>query len=163
LLIQHFRELGFLPTYSFPVNSVQLEVLSGDRPDQFHRPWEMTSCLCGMRDSGISEYAPGAQVIAAGRVWESYGIGQYPKHFMPTRYYRECPECRHVETAEARADFDGACPKCSRVYSDNSGPARSSSRKSFVTCSDKPNGQDPGLTRLRPATCAGGAAVERCG
>lgn len=40
LLLQHFPRLGFLPTYSFPVNSVQLEVLSGDRPDRFRRPWE---------------------------------------------------------------------------------------------------------------------------
>ena len=105
-----------------------------------------------MRDArlGISEYAPGAQVIAAGRVWESYGIGQYPKHFMPTRYYRECPECRHVETAEERTDFDSACPKCSRVIPGTAARAFIEP-KSFVTCSDKPNGQDPGLTRLRPA------------
>jgi superfamily II DNA or RNA helicase len=150
LLIQHFPRLGFLPTYSFPINSVQLEVLSGDRPNQFRRPWEEDILLVRDARLGISEYAPGAQVIAAGRVWESYGIGQYPKHFMPTRFYRECPECRHVETAEDRSDFDGACPKCSRII-----PATASRAfiepKSFVTCSDKPNGQDPGLTRMRPA------------
>ncbi|MEI6076345.1 MAG: ankyrin repeat domain-containing protein, partial [Verrucomicrobiota bacterium] len=33
LIIQHFPRLGFLPTYSFPVNSVQLEVLSGNKPN----------------------------------------------------------------------------------------------------------------------------------
>ena len=150
LIIQHFPRLGFLPTYSFPVNSVQLEVLSGNKPNQFRRPWEEDILLVRDARLGISEYAPGAQVIAAGRVWESYGIGQYPKHFMPTRYYRECPECRHVETAEERADFDGACPKCSRVIPVTSARAFIEP-KSFVTCSDKPNGQDPGLTRLRPA------------
>lgn len=150
LLIQHFPRLGFLPTYSFPVNSVQLEVLSGDRPDIFRRPWEEDILLVRDARLGISEYAPGAQVIAAGRVWESYGIGQYPKHFMPTHYYRECPECRHVETTEDRADFDGACPKCSRVIPITAARAFIEP-KSFVTCSDKPNGQDPGLTRLRPA------------
>lgn len=151
LLIQHFPRLGFLPTYSFPVNSVQLEVLSGDLPDQFRRPWEEDILLVRDARLGISEYAPGAQVIAAGRVWDSYGIGQYPKHFMPTRYYRECPECRHVETAEDRTDFDGACPKCSRVIPGTAARAFIEP-KSFVTCSDKPNGQDPGLTRLRPAS-----------
>jgi ATP-dependent helicase YprA (DUF1998 family) len=150
LVLQHFPRLGFLPTYSFPVNSVQLEVLSGDRPDRFRRPWEEDILLVRDARLGISEYAPGAQVIAAGRVWESYGIGQYPKHFMPTRYYRECPECRHVETAEDRADFDGACPKCSQVVPITAARAFIEP-KSFVTCSDKPNGQDPGLTRLRPA------------
>jgi ATP-dependent helicase YprA (DUF1998 family) len=149
LLIQHFPRLGFLPTYSFPVDSVQLEVLASDRPNQFRRPWEGDILLVRDARLGISEYAPGAQVIAAGRVWESYGIGQYPKHFMPTRYYRECPECRHVETAEERAAFDGACPKCSRVIP-VTGVRAFIEPKSFVTCSDKPNGQDPSLTRLRP-------------
>jgi len=150
LLIQNFPRLGFLPTYSFPVNSVQLEVLSGDKQDRFRRPWEEDILLVRDARLGISEYAPGAQVIAAGRVWESYGIGQYPRHFMPTRYYRECPECRHVETAEDRADFDGMCPKCSRASLVTAARAFIEP-KSFVTCSDKPNGQDPGLTRLRPA------------
>ena len=150
LLIQHFPRLGFLPTYSFPVDSVQLEVLSGDQPNQFRRPWEEDILLVRDARLGISEYAPGAQVIAAGRVWESYGIGQYPRHFMPTRYYRECPDCRHVETAEDRTDFDGACPKCARVIPGTTARAFIEP-KSFVTCSDKPNGQDPGLTRLRPA------------
>lgn len=150
LLIQHFPRLGFLPTYSFPVNSVQLEVLSGDRSNQFRHPWDDDILLVRDARLGISEYAPGAQVIAAGRVWESYGIGQYPKHFMPTRYYRECPDCRHVETAEDRADFDGACPKCLRIIPMNEARAFIEP-KSFVTCSNKPNGQDPGLTRLRSA------------
>lgn len=150
LLIQHFPRLGFLPTYSFPVNSVQLEVLSGDRPDQYRRPWDEDILLIRDARLGISEYAPGAQVVAAGRVWESYGIGQYPKHFMPTRFYRECQDCHHVETAEDRSDFDGACSKCGRPSPGTSVRAFIEP-KSFVTCSDKPNGQDPGLTRLTPA------------
>jgi len=149
LLIQHFPRLGFLPTYSFPVNSVQLEVLSGDRQDKFRRPWEEDILLVRDARLGISEYAPGAQVVAAGRVWESYGIGQYPKHFMPTRYYRECPECRHVETAEDRSDFSGMCPKCSKAIPVTSVRAFIEP-KSFVTSTDKPNGKDPGLTRMRP-------------
>lgn len=148
LLIQHFPRLGFLPTYSFPVNSVQLEVLSGDRPNRQRQPWEEDILLVRDARLGISEYAPGAQVIAAGRVWESYGVGQYPKHFMPTRFYRECSECRHVETAEDRSDFASACPKCAHPTS-GSGIRAFIEPRSFVTCSDKPNGQDPGLTRLR--------------
>jgi ATP-dependent helicase YprA (DUF1998 family) len=150
LVIQNFPRLGFLPTYSFPVNSVQLEVLSGDRQDRSRRPWEEDILLVRDARLGISEYAPGAQVIAAGRVWESYGIGQYPRHFMPTRYYRECPECRHVETAEDRSDFNGMCPKCSGNIPVTAARAFIEP-KSFVTCSDRPTGQDPGLTRLRPA------------
>lgn len=149
LMIQHFPRLGFLPTYSFPVDSVQLEVLSGDRPGQ-NRPWEGDILLVRDARHGISEYAPGAQVVAAGRVWESYGVGQYPKHFMPTRFYRECSECHNVEIAEDRADFESVCPKCARIIPETTARAFIEP-KSFVTSSDKPNGQDPGLTRLRPA------------
>jgi ATP-dependent helicase YprA (DUF1998 family) len=149
LLISHFPRLGFLPTYSFPVNSVQLEVLQGDQPNKFGRPWEEEILLIRDARMGISEYAPGARVIAAGRVWESYGIGKYPRHFMPTRFYRECLNCHHVEIAEERKAFTPNCSKCRQLI------APSQLRpfiepKSFVTSSKKARGTDPGLTRLRP-------------
>jgi ATP-dependent helicase YprA (DUF1998 family) len=149
LLINHFPRLGFLPTYSFPVNSVQLEVLQGDQPNRFGKPWEEEILLLRDARMGISEYAPGAQVTAAGRVWESYGIGKYPRHFMPTRFYRECLKCHHVEIAEEREFFTSGCLKCRQPI------APSQIRpfiepKSFVTSSKKANGSDPGLTRLRP-------------
>lgn len=148
LVINQFPRLGFLPTYSFPVNSVQLEVLTEDRPGR-ENPWEKDIQLVRDARLGISEYAPGSQVIANGRVWESYGIGQYPKHFMPTRHYRECPQCRHVQIEMAREDFDAACPVCSHPIL----PTQIRSfiePKSLVTSSAEPNGRDPGLTRLRP-------------
>lgn len=148
LVINQFPRLGFLPTYSFPVNSVQLEVLTEDRPGH-QNPWDKDIQLVRDARLGISEYAPGSQVIANGRVWESYGIGQYPKHFMPTRHYRECPQCRHVQIEMAREDFDAACPVCSHPIL----PTQIRSfiePKSFVTSSAEPNGRDPGLTRLRP-------------
>jgi hypothetical protein len=149
LLVDYFPRLGFLPTYSFPVDSVQLEVLRSDRPEPFRRPWEEEILLLRDARMGISEYAPGAQVVANGRVWESYGIGQYPRHFMPTRFYRECPKCRHVETAEERHTLSPACPKCHHPI--GLGYMRPFIEpKSFVTSVAKPDGADPGLTRLRP-------------
>lgn len=54
-----------------------------------------------------------------------------------------------MEIAEDRADFESVCPKCSKII--NETPRAFIEPKSFVTSSDKPNGQDPGLTRLRPA------------
>jgi predicted nucleic acid-binding Zn-ribbon protein len=149
LLINQLPRLGFLPTYSFPVNSVQLEVLTGDRADRNERPWEKDIQLLRDARLGISEYAPGSQVIANGRVWESYGIGEYPRHFMPTRHYRECPNCRHVQTENAREDFNAGCPVCGHPVLPNQIRAYIEP-KSFVTSSSEPNGRDPGLTRLRP-------------
>ncbi len=153
-LITQFARLGFLPTYSFPVNSVQLEVLHGRgrNADRFRRPWEEDILLVRDAKTGISEYAPGAQVVAGGRIWESYGIGQYPQHFMPTRFYRECPACRHVEIAEDDHDFGGACPRCNAVLppGPSQRPRAFIEPKSFVTSSKNSDGADPGLTRLRP-------------
>jgi len=149
LLITHFPRLGFLPTYSFPVNSVQLEILQGDESHRSRRPWDEEILLVRDARMGISEYAPGAQVIADGRVWESYGIGQYPRHFMPTRFYRECPNCHHVEISEEKESFDSSCEKCSQVIA----PAQIRpfiEPRSFVTSTEKPHGADPGLTRLKP-------------
>jgi ATP-dependent helicase YprA (DUF1998 family) len=147
LLINQFPRLGFLPTYSFPVDSVQLEVLSVDRPQRNVPPWEQDIQLLRDARLGISEYAPGAQVIANGRVWTSYGIGEYPRHFMPTRYYRDCPGCGSLEIREDRG-FPGTCA-CGRAIR----PAEIRpfiEPKSFVTSSAEPNGTDPGLTRLHP-------------
>lgn len=44
----------------------------GDRQEKFRRPWEEDILLVRNARLGISEYAPGAQVVAAGRVtvWE---------------------------------------------------------------------------------------------
>ncbi len=148
LLMNYFPRLGFLPTYSFPVNSVQLEVLTGDRPQRNIPPWEQDIQLLRDARLGISEYAPGAQVIADGRVWTSYGIGEYPRHFMPTRFYRLCPQCHTVELQEARDAFPVACA-CG--HSIRPGEIRAFIEpKSFVTSSSEPNGKDPGLTRLKP-------------
>lgn len=148
LLINWLPRLGFIPSYTFPVNNVQLEVLTGDRPNMNHTPWEDDIQLLRDARMGIAEYAPGAQVIAAGRVWESYGIGHYPKHFMPTRYYRECQHCRHVEIAEAYEDFDTSCSSCGQLA--GKGQRAFIEPKSFVTFSGNHQGKDPGLTRLRP-------------
>jgi hypothetical protein len=100
-------------TYGFPVNSVQLEVLTEDR--QATRILGKDIQLVRDARLGISEYAPGSQVIANGRVWESYGIGQY-----------RSTSCRRGIIANVTAamcksrwlvSFDAACPVCSHRYS----------------------------------------------
>jgi len=148
LLISHLPRMGLIPSYSFPVNSVQLEVLQGSQPGPKQQPWEEDILLTRDARLGISEYAPGAEVVAAGRVWTSYGVGQYPKHFMPTQFYRECPICRHVEIQLAPDDFTGACEKCETPVTDR--PRAFIEPRSFVTSSAEPNGRDPGISRIKP-------------
>jgi hypothetical protein len=148
LLISHLPRLGLLPSYSFPVNSVQLEVLQGGRPNPNRRPWDEDILLTRDARLGISEYAPGAEVIAAGRLWTAYGVGQYPKHFMPTQHYRECATCRHVEIHLVPEDFTGACAKCEAPVTERL--RAFIEPKSFVTSSSEPNGRDPGISRIKP-------------
>jgi ATP-dependent helicase YprA (DUF1998 family) len=149
LVINQFPRLGLLPSYSFPVSSIQLEVLTGNQPKQNAQPWESDIQLNRDARLGIAEYAPGAQVVANGRVWESYGVGQHPRHFMATRFYFECVACRHVETQEERDAFGGSCAVCGNLIRPADIRAFLEPR-SFVTSSEFPNGKDPGLVRLKP-------------
>jgi RAD3-like DEAD/DEAH box helicase/helicase-like protein/uncharacterized protein DUF1998 len=149
LVINQLPRLGLLPNYSFPVSSIQLEVLTGDRPKQNSRPWENDIQLNRDARLGIAEYAPGAQVVANGRVWESFGVGQYPRHFMATRFYFECPACHNVEINEERDGFGAACLACGAPIRPIDVRAFLEPR-SFVTSSEYPNGRDPGLMRLKP-------------
>lgn len=150
LLINEFPKLGFLPTYSFPVNSVQLEVLDKGE-DRFSRtPWEREIQLTRDARLGLGEYAPEAEVIANGRVWKSYGIGRYPRHFMPTRHYRECEICRHIEVHEARDEFSPQCESCGHSMGNHIRDFIEP--KSFVTFAGDSKGRDPGLVRLRPVS-----------
>jgi len=68
---------------------------------------------------------------------------------MPTRYYRQCPRCRHVELQEDKEEFAAACTVCGHpILPREIRPFIEP--KSFVTSSAEPHGKDPGLTRLRP-------------
>ena len=109
-LVNFLSRFGIIPTYSFPVNNITLEILTS-RKQARSRPWEQDLNLDRDARIGIVEYAPGAEVVARGRVWTSRGIGFYPKHFMPERYYKVCPvllrqrcvpDCGHRSSLAAR-------------------------------------------------------------
>ena len=146
LLIDQFPKMGLIPSYSFPTSNIQLEVLTSKKKAS---PWEQDIQLNRDARLGISEYAPGARVIADGRIWESYGIGHYPKHFMATRFYFFCPTCKNVEIYESKDDVPQFCSICKQNISKKDVRAFLEP-KSFVTSLEKPYGDDPGLTRLKP-------------
>jgi hypothetical protein len=101
---------GLIPTYSFPVHSLSLEVVR-----EIKGRWGFSANELSMtRDAvvGISEYAPGSRVVANGRVWTSAGLTYSPRQFMPERVFKACPECHHVEVREEMEDLAGECPFC---------------------------------------------------
>jgi len=146
-LINFLSRFGVIPTYSFPVNNICLEILTS-RKKGGGKPWEQDLDLDRDARIGIVEYAPGAQVVARGRVWTSRGVGFYPKHFMPERYYKVCSACRNVEVGEAAELVPQTCPKCQE-------PMTALARafiepRSFVTSVHESQGKEPGMTRVRP-------------
>ena len=143
-LVTELSKRGLIPTYSFPVHSLSLEIKS-----EQGQAWGAQADVVLSRDAslGISEYAPGAEVIANGRLWKSMGIAQYPRMFMPDRWYVACKECNHVDIADARDEVPGQCSNCGSIH----GRLR---RKfiephGFITSYEDRNGKDAGTNRRR--------------
>jgi DEAD/DEAH box helicase/Helicase conserved C-terminal domain/Domain of unknown function (DUF1998) len=149
-LVNELSRRGLIPTYSFPVHSLTLEVQDGSTFNRFRK--EADVALNRDASLGISEYAPGAQVVANGRIWESAGLASYPKAFMPTRWYAACPECFHVDIGDTPQDLPDGCSNCS--YTDAARRKRMFLEpKGFVTSAADNKGRDPGASRrrVRPA------------
>lgn len=147
-IVDLFSRQAIIPTYSFPVHDVRLEVIREAR-GRVQRWDDGGSGVELSRDAalGISEYAPGAEVVAAGRIWVSAGVARYPKEFMPDRYYRSCDGCRHVQIADDRGELAKSCPNCGAAYA---APPRTCIEPiGFVTSIADRNGRDPGVSRLR--------------
>lgn len=146
-MIEFFSRHGLIPTYSFPVHSIRLEILTSN--SGFTQPWEREVNLDRDARLGIAEYAPGAEVVANNRVWTSRGVAFTPRQFVTERYYRECDNCRYVEVGEDRPQFGIKCPSCDAALS------RKDIRvfiepRGFVTSADEAAGRRPGKSRLRP-------------
>ena len=145
-LVTQLSARGQIPTYSFPVHTLSLEVIReqsnnsysfGDAEVQLNRNATL----------GISEYAPGAEVVANGRIWSSEGLAFYPKQFMPERWYIACRECFHVDIADTKEELPLACGNCGS--SEKLTPRMFIEPKGFVTSYANRKGRDPGTSRRR--------------
>lgn len=144
-LVTQLSHRGLIPTYSFPVHSLTLEVIGDNSRKSF-----VKSDVALSRDAsqGISEYAPGSEVIANGRIWESAGLAYYPKAFMPERFYTACSECFHVDIGDAPDEIPSACSNCGNT--EGRRKRRFVEPQGFVTSYSMNKGRDPGGSRLRP-------------
>lgn len=145
-LVNELSRRGLIPTYSFPVHSLTLEVQDGSTSARYQNQ----AAVSLNRDAslGISEYAPGAEVVANGRIWESAGLASYPKAFMPTRWYAACPECFHVDVADSHQDIPDGCSNC-RYAEPGRRKRMFLEPKGFVTSVADSKGKDPGTARRR--------------
>lgn len=144
-LVDQLSRRGLIPTYSFPVHSLNLEVLTESSESFFGSKSDVV--LSRDASLGISEYAPGAEVVANGRIWESAGLAQYPKAFMPERWYVACPECFHVDIGDTREDVPPTCSNCGSA--EDRRRRRFVEPHGFVTSFAARRGRDPGSSRRR--------------
>ena len=112
-LVNLLSRLAVIPTYSFPVHSIRLEITETNRSADESR-FAQDASLQLDRDAAlaIGEYAPGAEVVAGGRIWRSRGIVRRSKEYMPDQYHRICEACGHPEIHLQRQDFGGTCLQC---------------------------------------------------
>lgn len=103
-LIGLLANRNVLPKYGFPVDTVELRVSFADADAA--RQVELSRDLT----SAIYEYAPGAELVAAGHVWQSAGVYRLPDRELEQRHYTVCHSCGHFRDSIDR--LDDVCPAC---------------------------------------------------
>jgi hypothetical protein len=147
-LVSVLSRSAVIPTYSFPVHSIRLEISESRRTAEGSRFAEDASLQLD-RDAAlaIGEYAPGAEVVAGGRIWTSRGIVRRSKEYMPDKYYRICKGCGHPEIHFQRDEFGPVCEQCGG--DPQARTMRFIEPIAFLTSLDERQGRDPGSSRLR--------------
>lgn len=125
-LISYLSNNGILPSYSFPLHTVELILPYEVKKDEHLR-------LERDLRQAIVEYAPGSEIVADKKVWRS----KRPIFWKDTPKildYRICEHCHHLEiSADAGVPLNNAeaiCPVCSSPYGN----------KSKIRCFVEPDG-----------------------
>ncbi len=147
-LVTALSRAAVIPTYSFPIHSIRLEITDTRRSPDESRFAEDTALQLD-RDAAlaIGEYAPGCEVVAGGRIWTSRGIVRRAKEYMPDQYYRICTQCGHPEIHFSPTDFAPVCEQCTSAP--QSLFYKFIEPTAFLTSFDERKGRDPGSSRLR--------------
>ena len=145
-LVNQLSQRSLIPTYSFPVHSLTLEVTKDYANIQGYGN-QGDVALSRDASQGISEYAPGAEVVANGRLWKSSGLVSYPKMFMPTEWYALCRLCHHVDIGIEKQDVALECSHCGNT--DKRTVGKYIKPLGFVTSYSDRHGSDPGSMRKK--------------
>lgn len=148
-----------IPTYSFPVHSIHLEIVTDQ---QSHGDQGRALQLDRDASLAIAEYAPGAEVVAGGRIWTSEGIARKAAigggdAWTEKGYYRICPSCNHVQIHDDREGFEETCPQCGAGQQGLK--VRFIEPFGFLTSYTGRMGRDPGSSRLRVRPVSAGSPL----
>lgn len=103
-LLSYLPKVNLLPKYGFPVDTVELNT-------SFTNQGKMLDLSRDLQ-LAISEFAPGATIVAGGYVWESGGLRLLPERALKTYYWKQCPNCDNVETSLKPLDDHSHCSLC---------------------------------------------------
>ena len=148
--VESLSRAAVIPTYSFPVHSIHLEIVT-DRDSTGHDD----RALQLDRDASLAlaEYAPGSEVVAGGRIWTSEGISKRAAFggsgdvWMEKGFHRVCAACQHVEVQTMYDKFGETCPQCNKKPQNPRRPFVEPI--GFLTSYKDRAGRDPGASRLR--------------
>jgi len=103
-LLGYLGSHNILPKYGFPTDAVEL------RTNHLHIPEAKQIELQRDLRLAITEFAPGAEIVAAKHVWISGGLHRPHSKQWPINYYSICPECNGIFTTLG-SEID-TCPRC---------------------------------------------------
>lgn len=142
-IVSYLSKYGVIPSYAFPIDNIEL-IISGHSRFANSRS-NNASGIELTRDAkmGIREYAPGATMVADGRLWRSAGITTQPRDFMPLCSYKQCVACSHIESADDRSLIPENCSSCDTPLTGEI--RRHQEPKTFLTNARYPDGESPGV------------------
>ncbi|MBL8203987.1 MAG: DEAD/DEAH box helicase [Blastocatellia bacterium] len=108
-VISVLAKRGLLPRYAFPLDTVTLETTWSR--------WDSKDVeLSRDRMFAISEFAPGAQVIARKKVYTSAGLYIVGRTDKPDPlWYSKCPDCEQIRTSLTKDPLLGHCEVCQKT------------------------------------------------
>ncbi|NLJ75494.1 MAG: DEAD/DEAH box helicase [Firmicutes bacterium] len=107
-LINYLSQKNTLPKYGFPVDVVNLDV-------NFHSAEARNIDLSRDMQIAISEYAPGSQVVANGKLWTSRYVKKVPSQELVRYKYMQCRCGYFSKDLDVAQDTVRSCPVCGAV------------------------------------------------
>ena len=124
--------------FAFPQNVVKLLVLHAELNEKMRLERD--------REMGISEYAPGSEIVADGHLLRSGAVWFNSKE-PDVRFYTRCPQCRKISIYLETQQPANTCDRCGTAVVRP--PKRYIKPDAFSTLAED-NVQEPGLYRRRP-------------
>ena len=112
-LLGFFASRNLLPKYGFPTDIVELKTDHLDIPEASKVQLDRDLRIA------ISEYAPGAEVVAAKHIWTGGGLYKQPGRDWPENHYAICSTCNRF--LKSLKEIGSTCSECGSTLSNKRG------------------------------------------